>query len=220
MREVDFKTPCLYTCSSRCDGEKLKKQCWRYLLMTFYMLNCGMPNARDYLIQLEPNNENKASYAILQNIYDNIVDFVEKGNNLYIGSFKTKTYKTTWAIKLMCKYFDCMWLSGTYKVRGYFVYVPDFIENMKNMTYKNTAECKELLDNLKNADVVIWDDLTNYRLTETEQKILNNYITQREMGKKANIFTGVMQEKPEETLGRLLSEKLDHCRTVLLLSNN
>lgn len=216
MEDVDFKIKCWYTCRGK-DGEHCKKTCTRYLLMNFFILNCGKANADDYLIPIDTPEKDKEAYDRLYELKDNeIYDYIMNGNNLYICSNELQVGKTTWALKLMYKYFDEWWHKSAYVVRGYFVYVPEFLENMKSLSFKNSAEFRELQTILKTADVVIWDDITNNELTEGEQKILDVYIAQRYMNHKSNIFTGLLPDNFNEQLGKILSARIKKSEIIEL----
>ena len=44
----------------------------------------------------------------------------------------------------MYKYFDEIWAGSDFVPRGYFLYVPEFIDNARSFQYKETSEYKEI----------------------------------------------------------------------------
>ena len=97
--------------------------CIRYAEMKYLMENSGIPKARQMPISLEAGRDYDA-FVSLALIKDNILQFVERGDNLYICSEETGNGKTSWAIKILLKYFDRVWAGNGFKVRGYFQHVP------------------------------------------------------------------------------------------------
>lgn len=210
MYEVDFKIPCWYNCTTKNNIEiDCRKTCIRYKLMNFLIRNCGMQNAEDYLVPLKPENKDKLAFDDLNLIKNNILEFVNNGENLFISSTKFQNGKTTWSLKIMYKFFDEIWAETDFIPRGYFIYVPNFIQKNKSFEYKNTSEFKEIDKILMNADLVIWDDITANQLLPSEQSFLNNYISKRIQSHKANIFNGIRRDNLTEYLGEDISKRFD-----------
>lgn len=219
MLDIDFKIPCWYAEGCHLKEDNCKKTCHRYLEMNCLITNCGMKNAYKYLKDLSPQKKEFEAYKQLKEIKDNIVDFVAQGKNLYISSDNIQTGKTTWALKMLYRYFDIIWSGNGFRRRGYFLHIPEFLENMRNFEYKDTAEFKTIDSALKNVDVVIWDDITANVLNPTEQSILYLYLSKRLMNDKSNIFTGIYRkEKPlEEIVGDKIANRIQtNCQQINL----
>ena len=168
-----------------------------------------MPDANRYLRKLIPAKCDSESYKKLNHIRNNIVDFVNKPENLLIVSDCIQNCKTTWSLKLMYRYFHEIWAGSDYISRGYFINVPKFLDDLKNYSYRNTPEFMEIDKNIKNVDLVIWDDITTYKLQESDQILLNIYVSYRNMHFKANIFNGLDNGQIKENVGEILSARLD-----------
>ena len=106
--------------------------------------------------------------------------------------------------------------------RGYFLYVPQFLHNLRNFEYKNTTEYKFLDKILNTVDLVIWDDITSLDLSPQDQNILNMYIDKRVMENKSNIFNGLKlpEEQLQLKLGQKLAARLNMCETVEFVSTS
>lgn len=208
---IDFKLDCWYKNGCNLETNDCQKTCHRYLEMNYLINNCGMKHAKRYLKDLIPQEVEIPAYLELKDIKSNIVDFVENGRNLFITSPHVQTGKTSWALKILYKYFDEIWAGNGFKVRGYFLYVPEFISKCKSFEYKDTEEYKRINKALKRADLVIWDDITAMNLSQIDQNLLNLYIDKRFMEEKANIFTGwssIPEESPKDKLNDLLKENI------------
>jgi len=172
-----YKNVCELECSN---------SCIRYLEMSYLISNSGIPLALQTPPKLEASKVDYEAYLRLQEIKDNIEDFVKEGKNLLIVSSTTGNGKTTWAIKLLLKYFDRIWAGNGFRKRGLFVHVPTLLAKIKNFEDTSLAEYKDLL---VNCDLVVWDDIASTGLSQYDYSQLLVFIDQRVLSKKANIFT-------------------------------
>ena len=123
-----------------------KNKCW-------FRNNCSMYNTENcncackiyfqyyYLVNLAniPQNkqqpeelilqagDDRKKYEYLSKVKDNINEFVKEGCNLYLYSPYYGNGKTTWAIKLMSKYFSNIWPGNGTRCRGLFINVDEFL---------------------------------------------------------------------------------------------
>jgi DNA replication protein DnaC len=181
------------------------------------IMNCGMPDASRYIKSLKPLSSNEVvAYKKLQVVKDNIVEYVKNGRDLFITSDNIQTGKTSWAIKIMYRFFDRIWSGNGFRCRGFFVYMPDFVLNLKSMNYKETSEYKEICKNLETADLVIWDDITFSRLSEYEQSILYPLFNKRSMSdNKLNIYTGINSADITALLGYGIASKILNAEKIV-----
>lgn len=221
MPNIDFKIDCWYKNGCNLEKPGCQKTCHRYLEMNYLIANCGMKNAHRYLKPLAPQNNEVDAYLRLKDIKDNIVSFVDAGKNLYITGNNVQTGKTSWSLKILYKYFDEIWAGNGFKVRGYFLYVPEFLSKARSFDYKDTPEYKAIDKILKQADLIIWDDISSMQLTTMDQNILNLYIDKRFMEDKANIFNGCYCEDLQSVLGAKLGNRLQtNCEVVKLVGTS
>lgn len=186
-----------------------EKICHRYLQMKYLIDNCGMPNADKYIKPLIPEKEDLPAYTRLKEIKDNILNFVSEGNNLYIVSENFGNGKTTWSLKLLYKYFDEVWCGNDFRVRGYFVYVPEFLNNMSMFEFKGTPEYHQLVNALNNSDLVIWDDIASTPLSKSDHVNLTTFIDSRILKGKSNVFTGnLLSDELKEAVGNRLHNRI------------
>ena len=190
--------------------------------MNYLINNCGMKNADRFLKPISPAKIDVDAYLQLQEIKDNIVQFVEESRNLYIISHNLQTGKTTWSLKIMYKFFDEIWAGNGFVQRGYFIHVPEFVNKTKSFQYKDSDEFKKLDKAIKEVDLVVWDDISSLELNSNEQSFINMYIDKRMLEGKSNIFNGMYLDKEmgPKCLGMKLYSRLNNCEMVSLMGTS
>lgn len=171
-------------CSKECSAG-----CIRYLEMSYLMENSGLPYKRWFPSSLSPDDCDYDAFCQLASIKNNITTFVENGQNLYLFSSMTGNGKTTWAIKLMLKYFNDIWAGNGFRCRGLFIHVPTFLTQLKNFNMVQT-EFERIKKELPSVDLVIWDDVASTDLSSYDNSQLLTYLDSRMLSMKSNIFTG------------------------------
>lgn len=172
---------CLYknVCTNECSPN-----CIRYIQFNRLLELSNLPKNFQEPIKLCRIEEDVDAYNKLHNIKLNINDFVKDGKNLYICSNTCGNGKTSWAVKLMLKYFDLTWPNSYDVTRGLFVHVPTLFIDLKKF-----GNIPEYVNRIKDADLVIWDDLAFGNMTEYEHEQLLQFIDYRINDCKSNIFT-------------------------------
>ena len=196
---------CIYkeVCNQECS-----EACIRYIEIKSLLEQSNVPEARQGIITLIPDNCDYDSFCVLADIKNNIKDFVDNGENLYIVSRNTGNGKTTWSIKLMLKYFDEIWAGNGLRCRGVFIHVPTFLLKCKDFDNKDN-EFNEMKSNLLAVDLVIWDDIGSTGMSNYDLSQLLMYVDQRILSKKANIFTGnLLSGDLEKSLGSRLASRI------------
>ena len=153
------------------------------------MENSNLPKSKQKPITLYANEDDLDAYMRLDNIRKNIVEFVHSGKHLYITGQYPGNGKTSWAIKLMHRYFDQIWYGNGLNIRALFISVPMFLLNCKNFDNKS-LEFDELKQNIMKVDLVIWDDIGSTKLSGYDYSQLFSYVDYRFLAEKTNIYTG------------------------------
>ena len=177
------------------------------------MENSGLPKKRQQPIPLDGSKDPKA-FQLLADIKNDIVNFVENGESLYIFSEYTGNGKTSWAIKLLLKYFDCIWAGNGFRIRGMFVHVPTMLSKLKNF---DDPFLKSYKENLSNTDVIIWDDIASTKLSDYDIQQLLIIIDQRVSEGLANIYTGNLtsHEMLKNAVGDRLASRIWNMSTLV-----
>ena len=186
--------------------------CIRYSEMKYLMENSGLSKKRQKPISLDGSRDPKA-FRELAEIKDDIVNFVENGESLYIFSEYTGNGKTSWAIKLLLKYFDKVWAGNGFRIRGYFQHVPTLFNTLKDFSKSHNA----LKNTLGNADIIVWDDIASTKLSDFDRQQLLLFIDQRVSEGLANIYTGNITTKQslENAVGDRLSSRIWNMSTLI-----
>lgn len=186
--------------------------CIRYSEMKYLMENSGLSKKRQKPIALNGNNDSKA-FQILADIKNDIVNFVDNGESLYIYSEYTGNGKTSWAIKLLLKYFDSVWAGNGFRIRGYFQHVPTLFNTLKDFS-KNHDSLKNIL---ATTDLVVWDDIASTKLSDYDIQQLLIIIDQRVSEGLANIYTGNLtsHDALRSALGDRLASRIWNMSTLI-----
>ena len=194
--------------------------CVRYLEMLHLLEQSNIPESRWYPVVMSPDACDYVAFCDLADIKDEMLNFVYRGSNLYLYSTKTGNGKTTWAIKLMLKYFNDVWPGNGFKCRGLFIHVPTLLTRLKNFNALDD-ELERIKAELPNADLVIWDDIASTELSSYDHSQLLTYIDQRILAEKSNIFTGNLGS-PEivKALGTRLASRVWNSSTRIELKGS
>lgn len=195
-----MKEDCWYkdVCSMNCTDS-----CIRYLEMEYLINESGIPIAYQYPAILTPEDVDYESFCILADIKDNVLDFVNGNGSLYIASAETGNGKTSWATKLMLKYFDEIWAGNGFRIRGLFLHAPTLLAQLKNFANPLSDEYKR---NIMECDLVIWDDIASTELSNYDLSQLLSLIDCRVNNSRCNIYTGNVDNSV--TLQKLMGVRL------------
>ena len=158
---------------------------------------------RDLVI--DEDGTDRDQFIKLSNIANNILEFVENGDNLYLYSKQAGNGKTSWSLRLAQCYIKKIWLKTDLRCRVLFINVPTFLIAMKANISEPNEYYQHIKNNVLSADLVIWDDIANKVGTEYEISNLLSMIDARLTNGKSNIYSSNIS--PSE-LGNLLDIRL------------
>ena len=187
--------------------------CIRYVEMKYLLDTSGIPKSRQYPQELIADVDLNA-YRKLADIKLDIVDFVESGSNLFICSQNTGNGKTSWAIKLMLRYFNEIWAGNGFRARGLFVNVPTLLLQLKNFENPLPEEFKQ---HLMDVDLVIWDEIASTSISNYDYSNLLRFLDYRIINDKSNIFTSnaVTKDELEKNVGAKLASRIWNTSEVI-----
>lgn len=188
--------------------------CIRFSEMSYLMENSGIPVKRQIPTKLTCDEIDRDAFLELAKVKDNVQFFVENGGNLYIGSNITGNGKTSWALKILLKYFDTVWAGNGFNVRGYFVHVPTLLNTLKDFNSDHT----DLKNILESVDLVVWDDIVGAKTTDYDITQLLSLIDTRMCSGLSNIYTGnvIIKPKLEVALGNRLASRIWAGQIIIL----
>lgn len=161
-----------------------------------------------------------SNYCKLNEIKQNIEDFVNSGNNLLITSTMTGNGKSSWAIKLLMSYLDVIWYRAPLEPMALFVNVPTFIFETKSAFGKSSEYVEYIKDNVLKCPLIVWDDIGLKTLTPYEQDLLYTYINRRIDMNMCNIFTTNLDAESFKTCmgDRLYSRVYNGSQVIIFYS--
>lgn len=182
------------------------------------MDNSNLPKAKQLPAVLTAPNCDHDAFVRLAEIKSNIKDFVNCGQNLYLASDSTGNGKTSWAIKLMLKFFDVSWSGNGFKRRAVFIHVPTFLLKCKDFDNKD-SEFEELKNALYDVDLVVWDDIASTDMSAYDYSQLLMFIDQRLLKGLSNIYTGNYADvnRFEKRVGTKLTSRIWSSETEVII---
>jgi DNA replication protein DnaC len=203
------------------NNEHCNASCIRYMEIDFLMYESRIPKNRQLPSVLNAEKVDYKAFIELNNIKENILDFTEKGGNLYIFSENFGNGKTSWAIKIMLKLFNDVWAGNGFKVRGLFIHVPSFLVQLKENIRREKSGFSEFLSNIEKVDLVIWDDIASTKLSEYDHCNLLTYIDSRMLSQYSNIYTGnFAKDELIENIGNRLASRVWGSSKIIELKSN
>ena len=124
--------------------ESCELSCLRFKEMSYLMESSGVPKPLQFPKKLEAGVDYE-QFVELNSIKNDICNMVDNGYNLYLHSIETGNGKTSWAIKIMLKYFNEIWAGNGFRTRALFVHVPTLLIDLKNFNHPISQEYKEAL---------------------------------------------------------------------------
>ena len=188
-----------------------RRRCKLYKQINVAISNCGQPNTKKFLIDLELQKIDVKAFLRLNEIKENIILWVEKGSNLYLTSDNIQTGKTTWALKILYRYITTICFQIPFTINGYYLYLPELLFKLKDYEFKKSEEFKQLDTILKYCPLIIWDGINTQTLTPQEQSTLGIYLNKRDLEGLSNIFIGknLTEDDLNIMVGPVLAQRLN-----------
>ena len=178
--------------------------CLRFLEMQHLLFSSGVPTSKQFPKKLIPADCDYNQFVQLNKIKEDIVSYVKQGyRNLYICSDNTGNGKTSWAIKILLKYFDSIWAGNGFRNRGLFIHVPTLLLQLKDFQNPVADDYKR---EILNSDIVIFDDIAVTEVSNYDLGNLLMYIDARILQEKFIIFTS--NRTSRYSLARIVGERL------------
>lgn len=202
-------------CENLC--EDCETTCIRFLEMGYLIEKSGIPKNRQKTPTLQAPRCDYDAYVRLDTIRKDIVNFVNSGNSIYIAGETTGNGKTTWAIKLLLKYFNEVWAGNGFRPRGLFIHVPTFLLKCKDFNNRD-EKFEELKRLIADVDIVVWDDIASTNASAYDYSQLLMYLDNRCSNGLTNIYTGnlVSREQLQVALGSKITSRILSSDTELI----
>lgn len=201
---------CAY--KNKCNG----RDCDKDFCMKKYRLDCLFDKSLLTAIQRKPrklcvdnDGTDLEEFRQLANFEKDIERFVQEGYNLFLHSYGCGNGKTSWAIRLLSSYFNKIWHKSNFECQGLFINVPRYLLALKESITTPNEYADAVNATVKNADVVVWDDIAAKTGSEFELNHLLSLINYRIDAGKCNIFTtNLGQRELTAALGERLASRI------------
>lgn len=179
-------------CETKSDDGECYRMCPRFHLIDLAFYNANIPRRYLQPFILVPSTEkDQCQYEILNTIKNEIFDFVKEGRGLYIFSKIKLNGKTSWGIKILQHYIHLTKYFDGNRTRAIYVDVGEYLQELKSsFSDKNNDEIEKFKNDIDKADLVVWDNIDEIKLTEWEAGIIKQHIKKRLSNKLSNIFIG------------------------------
>ena len=174
------------SCSDVCGGYRV--------LRALYTLS-RMPLKYQYRMDLIPDDIDLRAFEALNEFKENIVDHVKRGEGLYIWGENTGNGKTSWACKIMGYYFRKIAFNSGLENEGLYIYLPTFLDDLRNSYNTASPEFDEELEMVKNCKLLIIDDIGAERVTEWVRERIVSIINTRASNELCTIYTSNLSLK-------------------------
>ena len=174
------------SCSEVCGGYRV--------LRALYTLS-RIPLKYQYKMDLIPDSKDLRAFETLNDFKENIVEHVDKGEGLYIWGENTGNGKTSWACKIMGYYFRKIAFSSGLENEGLYIYLPTFLDDLRNSYSNPTPEFDEELEMVKKCKLLIIDDIGAEKVTEWVRERIVSIINTRSSNGLCTIYTSNLSLK-------------------------
>lgn len=167
-----------------------------------------MPKKYQYGTQLSCpiDSVDRPAYELLKEWKADVVENVQRGDGLYLWSKRKGNGKTSWSCNIMNDYFKAVALRNNMRCRGLFISVPEFFAKVRDSFREPSVELNEMLENIRKADLVIFDDILAEKPSAWVAEQLYILINYRESNMLSNIFTSNL---PPSAVGEQLDERIE-----------
>ena len=140
-------------------------------------------------LKVDADGTDRNEFRQLAEIEKQIEGFVADGLNLYLHSYGCGNGKTSWSIRLLSTYFNKIWHKSNFGCQGMFINVPRYLLALKENISGHSEYAEFINAKVREADLVIWDDIAAKVGSEFELNHLLSIINYRIDAGKSNIFT-------------------------------
>ena len=194
-------------CNELCGGYRV--------LRALYRLS-KIPVNYQYTIPLSPQKEDIKAFEYLNDFKESVVNNVDAGVNLYIWGKNTGCGKTSWACKIMGYYFRKIAFSSGLENEGLYIYLPTFLDDLRNSYSNPSPEFDEELYMVKHCNLLIVDDIGAEKLTEWVRERIVSIINIRVSNNLSTIYTSNLSPNDlREEMGDRIASRILGCSNVV-----
>lgn len=171
--------------------------CMRRYKLEYLFAQALVPNAKRTKMPLCPDSDGTDynEFVKLSSIENDITQFVNSGDNLYIYSSQAGNGKSSWAYRMIGAYLYKNWSRLSLNCHALFVPIATFLQAMKDNINTPNEYFLHIQKNIINADLVVFDDVAIKQYTAYELDSLFSIIDTRLANNKTCIFTSNLDKQ-------------------------
>lgn len=152
-------------------------------------------------------------------VEEDIINFVARGDNLYLYSYGVGNGKTSWAVRLLQTYLNTIWYKCSISCHVLFVSVPRYLLALKDSISNVNEYASFINSNILTAELVVFDDIATKTATQFEHEHLFNIVDSRINDSKSNIFTSNVDfEGLCQSMGNRIASRVFNTSLVIELT--
>lgn len=215
MFNCEYKDTCRKYHNNECDIETQGFCLKLFKINQLYEQSLLSEAQRKYIdLRIDADGTDREAFKQLKEIENNIENFVDNGDNLYIHSSTCGNGKTAWAIRLLQSYVKKIWYKADLSCKILYINVPRFLLSLKDSINVTSDYIDHIKSNIFKADLVVWDELGIKSPTQFEYENLLNLINTRLDKGKSNIYTSNLNSTQlYEIMGERLYSRILHLST-------
>lgn len=225
MREFNGENCVFINDCIKAHTDKCKDPCWRQREYYFLLDNSNLPERHKTDTPLYAADIDLPVFEYLAYVRDNMLKFVEGGNNLVIRG-STGTGKTCWSTKLLRAYLAQRSIGNEYNLRAIFMNIPSFVIELKKSFSSdetfNIKEFKKLRDSMLYLDLLILDDIGAVKLDKDyiHDEIYTIVNTRCDKGLSTIYTTNLTESELTDCLGVRVANRVIGNSVVVEIKNH
>lgn len=169
----------------------------------------GLPEVARSPIHLVWRSEDDEAWEYLESWREAMEEFVDEHKSLVISSTETGNGKTSWAMKLANRYIAEKAIGSGSKIRVKFVNIPKLFSRLGASISVKDEGLRTHLKEIREADLVVFDDLGAGSLNKQTYNVLYEIIDERNARSLSNIYTtNYSDELLFENIGKRLYSRI------------
>lgn len=202
------------------------KNCTTYSRIKLLFDSCGLPMVYWNYIKMIRENSDSSVWNILNHIMENVLSFVDQGQNILLTSQISGNGKTTIAACIIKALIRAAVIDGKFNINNVkYVYIPEFISSYEYFEHLDKTEDsrKEFFSSaqlLKNSRFVVWDGFGYDSKTRAEEVLVRSILhTRINYGKSNMIISSMGLDSLRQVLRPSDFERLSNSSILLELKS-